>query len=215
MKLNKIIPKTNDDENNEHISNYFGEGFIQVPYQLAKVFGCEMATWIALLIDWRWKLKKDGKLGKDNFFYLGQDSIDERIGISSGKQRSFIRILGQKNNLCERETEEKCKNKEDGCNNRIKEKFRLRCSNSDCKKRINSAPGLGFLEINRRGLPARNYYKIHLSKIINYVGAQIEKENSITRYYKTKDQKLLESKIYNNKDNNKNKQQIDYSPNGD
>ena len=209
MKLNRTIPKDNDDENNEHISNYFGEGFIQIPYQLAKIFGCEMAAWITLLLDWRMKLKKDGNLGKDNFFYLGQDSINERIGISSDKQRNFIRILGPKNNICERkDKKENFPIKEDECENRTTGKPKIDCEDSLCERRINSAPGLGFLEISRRGLPARNYYKIHLSKIINYVGIQIEKEenskteNSISRYCKTQDQEIEENKIYNNKENN-------------
>ena len=128
---------------NTHLSDFLGGSFWPISSHTIQVFGVEMALFIHNLFDWRTKLKEDGMLGEDDFFYLRQDSIEKRTKLSVDKQRRFISILGPS----------------------------IKRSKNGEEVKIKGA--LDMLEIERRGAPPLNFYRIDTDKLIMYIENQV------------------------------------------
>lgn len=116
---------------NKQLSNYLGS-YWAVPKNAVKVFGAEMAIFFSMLFEHRNHLSEIGKLGEDDFFYILQDEIFDKTGISHDKQRKFLSILGD----------------------------------------------LKIIETERRGLPAKNFYRVNTTKMIEHVDEEIERSRS-------------------------------------
>jgi hypothetical protein len=178
---------------NKHLSNHLGGGYWQISEHTIRVFGIEMALWITHLFDWRSKLLNDGLVGEDDFFYIMQNDIEKQTGLSTDKQRNFATILGPPNIICETKD----------CPKRNTEGRKCDCEINNCQQRKNTAPGLGLLEIDRRGLPAQNFYKIDSCGLIEYIEKQIEIKGFI-RYGKRPDLDIKKDQINNQINSNQN-----------